>query len=220
MAVVEATVGTASMAGGSSKGLGLGLGGQAAVTEAGASKDVKVSAERGYLAIGFGLVILGVVLGYFITQSVQPPPFTPVEGIGIFAVFYIFAQALERFMEPVIGLVPAKKKALSERDIAIAEAKTKSTNDNLVKAADAQEQVNQARANMTVLSWGLTSLIAMLGSGYLGMYLLRAVGVAGAPVWLDIAITGLAVGAGTKPLHDLIKNIEKSKEEKEDKPIS
>jgi hypothetical protein len=37
------------------------------------------------------------------------------------------------------------------------------------------------------------------------------IGVTTAPLWMDIAVTGLAVGAGTKPLHDLISKIEKSK---------
>jgi len=38
--------------------------------------------------------------------------------------------------------------------------------------------------------------------------LLKSVGVASAPVWLEILVTGLAVGGGTKPLHDLIKQLQ------------
>jgi hypothetical protein len=51
---------------------------------------------------------------------------------------------------------------------------------------------------------------AGVGVGELG-----AIGVQAAPIWLDIVVTGLAIGSGTKPLHDLIKNIEKAKEGKE-----
>jgi len=42
----------------------------------------------------------------------------------------------------------------------------------------------------------------------LGLELLKSVGVASAPVWLEILVTGLAVGGGTKPLHDLIKQLQ------------
>jgi hypothetical protein len=62
-----------------------------------------------------------------------------------------------------------------------------------------------------VASYLIASLLGMLSSGYLGMFLLRVIGVTTAPLWMDIAVTGLAVGAGTKPLHDLISKIEKSK---------
>jgi hypothetical protein len=59
-------------------------------------------------------------------------------------------------------------------------------------------------------------MLGGLASGFLGLYLMRAVGATGTPVWLDIAITGVIVGGGSKGLHDLIKNVEKAKETKED----
>jgi hypothetical protein len=39
-----------------------------------------------------------------------------------------------------------------------------------------------------------------------GAYLLQAIGILGTNKahWLDITVSGFAVGAGTKPLHDLI----------------
>src|SRR5438477_102182 len=36
------------------------------------------------------------------------------------------------------------------------------------------------------------------------------------PAEVDMAVTGIAIGSGTKPLHDLISNLQKSKEKKED----
>jgi hypothetical protein len=71
------------------------------------------------------------------------------------------------------------------------------------------------RANSTVLMWGLASLAGCLLSGGLGLLLLHSVGVQ-APEPLDVAVTGLALGAGTKPLHDLIGNLAASKEKKQD----
>jgi hypothetical protein len=56
----------------------------------------------------------------------------------------------------------------------------------------------------------------MLASGYLGLYLLKAVGVQGAVDWLDILITGIALGGGTKALHDLLSNITEAKTDRQD----
>ncbi len=38
------------------------------------------------------------------------------------------------------------------------------------------------------------------------------------PFWADLLVTGLVVGAGTKPLHDLVSNIERGKDDKKDPP--
>lgn len=58
--------------------------------------------------------------------------------------------------------------------------------------------------------WAAACFLAMLGCGALGIFLLHAVGVSSVSPAIDIGITGLAVGSGTKPLHDLISNIQKS----------
>jgi len=191
--------------------------GGSTMDRAAASSEAKPNAEARFLIFGFGLIVLGWLLGYWITTVVTPAPFTPVEGISVFAVMYIFAQGLERLMDPILSLYGGKKEALKARDEASAEANKAHAASNLVKLANAEEEVTQERANLAILAWGLASFLAMLGSGFLGMYLLRAVGLSSAPAWLDIPLTGLAIGGGTKPLHDLVKSVEKSKEEKEDK---
>jgi hypothetical protein len=78
-----------------------------------------------------------------------------------------------------------------------------------------QAVVEQVKRNRAVLLWGFSSLLAMLASGGLGLFLLRSVGLKGAPTWLDILVTGLAIGSGTKPLHDLISNLQQSSSQKE-----
>ena len=55
----------------------------------------------------------------------------------------------------------------------------------------------------------------MLAAGGLGLLLLHAIGLTKAPIWLDVLVTGLAIGSGTKPLHDLISNMQQSSGEKE-----
>lgn len=51
--------------------------------------------------------------------------------------------------------------------------------------------------------------------GAFGVLLLSAIGL-DAPEWFDIVVTGLAIGSGTKPLHDLISNVQKAKDQRED----
>jgi hypothetical protein len=81
--------------------------------------------------------------------------------------------------------------------------------------------------------WAIASTLAMVLCASVGIFLLRSVetpsstaaaavakatsGSTGGPGptslpnrWVDLVVTGLVVGAGTKPLHDLISNIQTS----------
>ena len=49
------------------------------------------------------------------------------------------------------------------------------------------------------------------------MQAVRANGSGQPPFWADLLVTGLVVGAGTKPLHDLVANIEHGKSGKNSK---
>jgi hypothetical protein len=104
----------------------------------------------------------------------------------------------------------------------------------LETVAKKQATVEQRRANRTVVLWAVASVLGMALSGVLGLYLLHAVGLqddligldgrvtgslgsaAGVRHALDLLVTGLAIGGGTKPLHDLIQNIQEAKNEKKD----
>ena len=49
----------------------------------------------------------------------------------------------------------------------------------------------------------------------LNITLMEAVAANGSgqpPFWADLLVTGLVVGAGTKPLHDLLTNIERQQD--------
>jgi hypothetical protein len=56
----------------------------------------------------------------------------------------------------------------------------------------------------------------MVGCGYLHAFFLKTVGVSGIQPWVDLLITGLVVGGGTKLLHDLISNLQAAKDDKKD----
>jgi hypothetical protein len=59
--------------------------------------------------------------------------------------------------------------------------------------------------------------VARPSCGSFGIFLLAACGF-DVPEFWDIALTGLAIGSGTKPLHDLIGNIQKAGNERSDPP--
>ena len=101
-------------------------------------------------------------------------------------------------------------------------------------AAVAQKKHHHSQANRAVLMWATAAVLAMLACASLGIFLLRSIetpsAVAGSTAsasvrsssaapsapspaknpnrLLDLLVTGLVVGAGTKPLHDLISQIQ------------
>lgn len=174
--------------------------------------------DRNTVLITIALVIAGALVG----ESLQHPAFTPASGISVFAVMYIVAQVIERLQEPFVPWVGRsgtvdKPTAKATRDEKVAKAiENPGDPAKAIEAAKAQRVVDQIRANLTLLLWGSSAALAMVASGYFGLYLLKGVGVNGSSLWLDIIVTGLAIGGGTKPLHDLIGNISASKKAKED----
>jgi hypothetical protein len=202
-----------------------------AAVEAGKTGKPLTRPELGYLAIVLVAVVVGAVVGIVLDDGKRV--YSPPDGVSIFALFYIAAQAIERLLEPLSSFygrtkasaeagaaLPAaatanarytKSEAVKERDKALA------FNDATTAAADAawwQEMVDQIRRNTTTL-WAVASMLGMIAAGWLGLLLLHAVKAPNAPRWLDIILTGIVIGGGTKPLHDLIGNIQNAKEKKE-----
>lgn len=70
----------------------------------------------------------------------------------------------------------------------------------------------QSKANRAVVFPALGFIIAVIAAEVLGLYFLDAIGRNDVSKNLDVIVTALAIGGGTKPLHDLIKRIEKAKE--------
>jgi hypothetical protein len=217
---------------------GAGGGARAAVprVRVGASPQPTLGPDRTHLLIAAALLLAGLATAWWVMPALgyRPPTFEPAPGISLFAIFFILAQALERLNEFITlawpgagattvqaGAKKTKALALAERDRAVAEEVTKLAEGEAADAercAAKQAVVDRIRANRAVLFWALPAAITFVGCGLLDLHLLRTVGVKAAPAWLDLLLTGLAVGGGTKPLHDLIANLEKAKEKKEDPP--
>jgi hypothetical protein len=158
------------------------------------------------IAAAYLLVAACSFLGYMMAAKwVKPTPLklVSIEGLTLFAIFYIFAAAIERLVEPLKKLIfdGRKKNAQNIRDDGRAAG-------NIQQAADGQAEINQTRADSDIVTWAFATSFAILGTSATGLFFLHAIGIEGVSLWLDILITGLAIGAGTKPLHDLIGYIE------------
>jgi len=182
-------------------------------TTAVSEESKKEHASPLFVLVAYVLVVAGVVLGSLLatTWLKTKLEYDLVDSMSLFAVFYIVAQAMERFVEPIselslAGFGGSRKDKERQRDKAMVD-------EDAGGAADAQAEANQIKANTKVAIWGIASFCSMLVSGAMGLYLLETIGVKGVPEWLNILITGLAVGGGTKPLHELIKLIEKKSDE-------
>jgi hypothetical protein len=188
------------------------------------------------VALSLILIAVGVGLGVWLDDRDGGPVFAKGAGISEFAVLYILAQALERLAEfvayiPGIGASLARKpeerytkaRAIKERNTSLvagyammAEGKDNEAREKANNAANCQHRLDVIRHNRAVFFFGLITLVAAVAVGHFKMLLLQMVGVTRLwPGW-DIAVTALAIGGGTKPLHDLIANLQKSKEERED----
>ena len=71
--------------------------------------------------------------------------------------------------------------------------------------------IEMRRRLTAVVTWGVATGLSFLLCAKLNITLMEAVAANGSaqpPFWADLLVTGLVVGAGTKPLHDLVTNIE------------
>jgi hypothetical protein len=84
--------------------------------------------------------------------------------------------------------------------------------ERLLELLPSGKGTKQAKANRVVIFGAVGFVLAVLAAEFLGLYFVEAVGVGSVNSNLDVVITALAIGGGTKPLHDGIKRIEKAKE--------
>lgn len=129
----------------------------------------------------------------------------------------------------VVPVGQAKKVAAAQQAVAaqktVAAQKAAAAHE---AAAVAQKDHHLTQAGRAVLMWAVASVLAMLVCAVLGIFLLRSVETPSATPakagttssapgkakdpnrLLDLLVTGLVVGAGTKPLHDLISQVQTS----------
>jgi hypothetical protein len=171
--------------------------------------------------VGGSLVAVAVVsaISWGLFHHYGPTPIKVGSSYVPLAGFIILATALERLLEPISLFVLGT--ATQDQDAATAQSDAHNaaadptadiaTVQGLVAtAAQAGAALDQRRSERTIVYWAIASSVAMLVSGGFGFLLLASVATTPVNTYFDITVTGLAVGAGTKPLHDLFSLIQAS----------
>ena len=186
-----------------------------------AASPPAVTADVPYVLGAYALVAAAGGLAILLWWWRNPTPLRAGDGISVFGPLYILAQAIERFIEPFSTYLGAAKPdggGRQTKPAAAAKVLDAVATGNMEAAAKWQRVVDRIRRNTAVITWAIASALGMILCGLLGLYFMRLIGFTDVPRQIDVLISGLAVGSGTKPLHDLIANVQRSKEQKEDPP--
>jgi hypothetical protein len=162
----------------------------------------------GTVAFGFVLVAVGAAVAYALNRwGNHADPFKIGNQTSAYAGIIVFAGAVERFLEPFAHWLPGSR-AKNDYEATVAALTNGHPGVSLREVATAKARMDRAQANRTVLLWSLATAVATAAAGASGFYLLHMIAAEGwtaqLPNWVDALVTGLVVGTGTKPLHDLI----------------
>ena len=128
---------------------------------------------------------------------------------GALTGLFILALAIERALEPF-------SRKLGPDTTTYKDARDKAQTDGKGPVAvEHQLTIDRYRQLTAVVTWGVATGLAFLLCAQLNVTLMQSVRASGSgtpPFWADLLVTGLVVGAGTKPLHDLVANIEHGKQ--------
>jgi hypothetical protein len=188
--------------------------------EAGSGAGSNVGAQPSFALGSLAAVAIYWVLlvAQHLIPDLNPAPAVQLaEGVAAFALFYVAAQAIERVIEPIASMDPVKKRRQNARDQALAAA---ASGGSAEAAAVAQGALDQWRANRAVLLWAIATILGMFASAKLGLYMVSALVEVDPNVHLDILVTGLAIGGGTKPLHDLVTKLQATANTATDTPVT
>lgn len=142
--------------------------------------------------------------------------------VNVFAIFYVAAQVIERITELLIKITNRYDDIKAE--IEIDEMRIESLKTKIDGVTDKEEKeilynemediLKNKNEKDNHMMFEIFIATSILGIGIAFILGIRFLNLLGEPVnsTIDGIITGLVIGSGTKPLHDLIKYIEKAKE--------
>jgi hypothetical protein len=174
----------------------------------------------GYTGLGVGIPVVAYFAALII-HGTAPSSYRIDSQWSAFAGLFILALGIERALEPFSAkLGPDTKKLETARDEKVVATKSGTTTEaEKTAVVQAQSTVVNGRRDTAIVIWGMATAAGFLLCAALSLTLLQAIRADGSgepPFWADLLVTGLVIGAGTKPLHDLVSNLEKSKDEKKD----
>jgi hypothetical protein len=169
-----------------------------------------------------------------------------VDGLTIFAAFFVAALGIERLLEPLSNAILPKAEMAQTANSAMRDARTKierylsvaddadrmprvgtalasdggetgkgvqaapiaadpsAANRAIKDAAAAKEKLDVLGLQRTTLFWTIATCLGMATAAAMNLYFLNTVGITVGTRWEEVLATGLIIGAGTKPLHDLV----------------
>jgi hypothetical protein len=177
--------------------------------------------ERNNTAIFIGFLALVLFILWLISfrHPVEGVKVNTVQGITVFAIFYFIAQLIERIVElfsnlPIFGKPIQIDQYKLEADLLEAALKEKLKTKSFKDLKEETKELTIITRNKDCLErprvirlWALSSFLGILFS-YFFVGLLNISGISIPHIW-DSLFSGIMLGGGTKPLHDLIGYIEK-----------
>jgi len=165
-----------------------------------------------YAVLGFGIAVAAFLAAWGLHGNTSST--YRVDGQwSAFTGLFILALAIERALEPFsrkLGPDTTRRKEAKDRVLASTRAQ-----DMKEIAVECQLAVDMCRRLTAVVTWGAATGLAFLLCAGLNITLMQAVRASGSgapPFWADLLVTGLVVGAGTMPLHDLVSSIERGRQ--------
>jgi D-alanine-D-alanine ligase-like ATP-grasp enzyme len=184
-------------------------------TNAEAAAVASKGANAASVGLAFLIVALGAAVGFVMQRwGTHADPFKIGNQTSAYAGLIVFAGAVERILEPFSNWFPGTH-ARNEYESSVAALANGHPAMTLKDVATAKAKMDRALADRAVLLWGVATALATVVSSASGFYLLHMIAapdwVTSIPRWVDAVVTGLIVGTGTKPLHDLISRTQSGK---------
>ncbi len=139
-------------------------------------------------------------------------------GISIFAILYVLAQGIERTVDVVINFITLLSDSFAEsrkRAALLIVNSTKNGNPTeaeIAGTAKATQTVEETRKDLALFAQGLAFALSYALVSYFEFGIFNTIGVENITKGVDRGLTAIAVMGGSKGLHDLISNVQKSKE--------
>jgi hypothetical protein len=165
----------------------------------------------------------GVAIAVGMKDANYLVPAAAVSGVSLFAGIYAGAQVIERLLEPLSHWLLSTQGDESKYAAAVGAADTavttwqtdptpatkKAAEDEMLAMATAKKKIDEMKDDRAAVYWAIASVAGMLASGFMHIYLLKLIGITTTHAW-DVFATGLIVGSGTKPVHDLVTKLSAS----------
>jgi hypothetical protein len=163
--------------------------------------------SSGVALLAVACAAIGIGVSYGIWSAFSSPVLKISSDFSAFAGLFVLAAAIERLLEPFSSMFFDVEDAEVTAATSAAAAEADKTNAGLAAtAATDAAHVDKLKSQRGFMMWAFATILAAVACAIAGGFLLAAIVSPGSlpPKWIDLALTALIVGAGTKPLHDLI----------------